>query len=142
MRVGSVDVLVLSAPTLDGDPGMVDALHEALDSGAVALIDIVLIARGSDGTLSFADVDDGLPASLQDLLAHPSPMTLLSDRDVALASSSVANGEVGLLLVLEHRWARRLAERIQDMGGVTRLHERVPHDAVVRAFKADGAAAT
>ncbi|WP_146067437.1 DUF6325 family protein [Arthrobacter sp. SX1312] len=142
MRVGPVDVLVFSTPTLDGGSRVVDALHEALDSGAVALIDIVLIARATDGTVSFADVDDGLPASLQNLLAHPSPMTLLSDRDVAFASASVGNGEVGLLLVLEHRWARRLAERIQDEGGVTRLHERVPHDAVVRAFEADGAAAT
>ncbi|WP_247827510.1 DUF6325 family protein [Arthrobacter antioxidans] len=142
MRVGPVDVLVLSAPTLDGDSRMVDALHEALDSGAIALIDIVMIARATDGTVSFADADAGLPAPLQNLLAHPSPLTLLSDRDVTLASASVANGEVGLLLVLEHRWARRLAERIQDEGGITRLHERVPHDAVVRAFKADGAAAT
>ncbi|MHA7283355.1 DUF6325 family protein [Arthrobacter sp. TMS2-4] len=125
MRVGPVDVLVFSAPTLDGTPWVVDALHEALDSGAVALIDIVLIARASDGTVTFADVDEGLPATLQDLLAHPSPMTLLSDRDVALAAGSVDNGEVGLLLVLEHRWARRLSERIQDQGGVTRLHERV-----------------
>ncbi|WP_434995313.1 DUF6325 family protein [Arthrobacter sp. Ld5] len=142
MRIGPVDVLVFSAPTLDGSLWAVDALHEALDSGAVALIDIVMIARATDGTVSFADVDEGLPAPLQNLLAHPSPLTLLSDRDVALAAGSVDNGEVGLLLVLEHRWARRLSERIQDEGGVTRLHERVPHDAVVRAFRADGAAAT
>lgn len=142
MRVGPVDVLIFSAPTLDGSSWVVDALRDVLDSGAVALIDIVLIARAIDGTVSFADADDGLPTPLQDLLAHPSPMTLLSDRDVASASASVPDGEVGLLLVLEHRWARRLTERIQDEGGATRLHRRVPHDAVVRAFNADGAAAT
>ncbi|MHA7240544.1 DUF6325 family protein [Arthrobacter sp. TMS1-12-1] len=142
MRVGPVDVLVCSVPSLTGDSLLVDALQEALDSGAVALIDVVLIARAADGTLSFADVDGGLPVTLGNLLAPPSPLTLLSDRDVALASASVATGEVGLLLALEHRWARRLTERIQDGGGETRLHERVPHDAVVRAFRADGAAAT
>lgn len=142
MRVGPVDVLVCSLPDVEGAPSLVAALREALDSGGVALIDVVMITRSAGGVLSVADADGGLPHSLGELIAGDTPMTLISDRDVAVASETIGDGQTGLVLALEHRWSRRLSERLHDSGGRTSLHERVPHETVVRAFEADGTAAT
>ena len=141
MRVGPVEVIVCAFPEHTVRDAVVEALGEAVQAGAVALIDLVLIKRGKDGALTILDLDDDLPPVWADMIIDPRPLTLLSDGDIALASRAIRNDELAVVAAVEHRWARRLSEEIRHAGGLTSLHVRVPHDEVVRAFEADGVAA-
>lgn len=141
MRVGPVEVLLCTFPGPEIDNGVALSLNEAVESGAVALLDVVTLARDPQGTLTVRDLGDDLPDAWSQLVVDPRPITLLSESDIEVAAASVGENESAVLVTLEHRWARRLTEDVRNSGGSTVLHVRIPHETVVRAFQADGVAA-
>ncbi|WP_104181588.1 DUF6325 family protein [Arthrobacter sp. B0490] len=142
MRVGPVDVFVYTFPGADVAPAVLESFGDAVRVGAVALIDVVVLSRAPDGVLTVSDLDSGLREEWKDLVVDGEAMTLLSEADITLASGHVGAGEVGLMAAVEYRWAERVAEQVRHSGGTTALHTRVPHESVIQAFLADGAAAT
>lgn len=142
MRVGPVEVLICTFPSPEIDQSVAYSLNEAVESGAVALLDVVTLARDPQGILSVRDLGDDLPDAWTRLVVDPRPITLLSETDIAVAAASVKENESAVLVTLEHRWARRLTEDVRNSGGATVLHVRIPHETVVEAFQADGVAAS
>lgn len=142
MRVGPVEVIICTFSSQEVDQSVAASLSEAVESGAVALLDVVMVARDACGVLSVTDLGDELPAAWSGLIVDPRPLTLLSEADIEVAAESIQENESSVIVTLEHRWARRLSEDVRAAGGATVLHVRIPHDTVVNAFQADGVAAS
>ena len=142
MKVGPVEVIVCAFPEPEVDEPVIVSLSRAVLSGAIALIDLVLVMRDGQGVLHVRDLEDDLPPAWSAMVVGSRPMTLLSDTDIGIAAESIGNNETALVAALEHRWAQRLAEDVRNAGGVVALHARIPHETVVRAFEADGVEAT
>ena len=142
MRVGPVEVIVCAFPGPEVDERVIVSLGRALRSGAIALLDLVLVTRDGQGAVHVRDLEDDLPAAWSEMVVRSRPLVLQSEGDIGMAAESIGNNETALVAALEHRWAQRLTEAVHNCGGVTALHARIPHETVVRAFQADGVEAS
>jgi hypothetical protein len=142
MKVGPVEVIVWAFPEPEVDGALTASLSRTLRSGAIALLDLVLVNRDGQGAVHVRDLEDDLPPAWSELVAGSRPLTLLGDGDIDIAAESIGNSETVLVAALEHRWAQRLTEAVHNSGGVVALHARIPHETVVRASAADGVEAT
>lgn len=140
MSIGPVEVLVCAFPKPEVDMRVIDALSDVVKSGAVALIDLVLVSRDEEGAVSVRDLEDELPADWPAIIIDSRPLTLLSDADLEVASGAIGNGETALVVAIENLWAQRLAEEIRGSDGVVALHARIPYETVVSAIEVDSAA--
>lgn len=136
MNIGPVEVIIFVFPQPEIDHRVIESLSETIKSGAVALIDLVLVTRDGQGTLTVRDFEDDLPPAWSAVTLDSRPLTLLSDSDIDLASEAIAPNETALVAAFEHRWARPLSESVRSAGGSTALHVRIPRDTVVAAVEA------
>ena len=88
---------------------MNDPRDPELATDLVEYFVVVLPHRGPDGGLDVIEIGD--VEDLVALSALDGDVGLLSENDLALASRAVRPGEVGLVVVAEDRWARRLRQR-------------------------------
>lgn len=137
---GPVDIAVLGFlenSTLDGSVARVAA--EAVASGAVRLLDAVIVSRAEDGTLTVVDIDDG--DAVQEVLGVPADIPgLLGEDDILAIADEVPAGASAVLVVWENVWAAKMAAALDSVGGVVLAHERIDRsdlDAVVAALSAD-----
>lgn len=137
MKIGPVEVVVCAFPEPEVDTRVLEALGEVVRSGAVALIDLVLVSRDEQGVVSVRDLEDDLPTGWPAIIIDSRPLTLLSDSDLDVASVAIGNGETALVLAIENLWAQALSEEIRHSGGVVALHARIPYETVVRAVDVD-----
>lgn len=138
MKVGPVEVIICAFRRPEVDAAVVEALGGAVKSGAVAVLDLVLLTRDQDSVVHLRDLEAQPQADWSDMIVDPRPLTLLSDTDLEVAAESIGNNETALVAVLEHRWAQRLTNAVQKSGAVTTLYARIPNETVVTALKADG----
>ena len=119
-----VEYFVVVLPDRASLGGVAPAVAELVRSGRIRVLDIVVLDRGGDGgldILELGDVDD-----LVALSAVDGDVGLLSENDLALASSAVRPGEVGLVVVAEDRWATQLSSAARRAGGRIVAGERIP----------------
>ncbi|ASN20176.1 DUF6325 family protein [Arthrobacter sp. YN] len=138
MKVGPVEVIICAFRRPEVDETVVEALSGAVKSGAVALMDLVLLTRDQNSVVHVRDLEDHLQADWMEMIVYPRPFTLLSDADLEVAAESIGNNETALVVALEHRWAKRLSDAVRESGGVTTLYARIPNETVVTALEADG----
>ena len=100
------------------------AVADLVRSGRIRVLDIVVLDRGPDGGLDVIEIGD--VEDLVALSALDGDVGLLSENDLALASRAVRPGEVGLVVVAEDRWARRLSSAARRAGGRIVAGERIP----------------
>ncbi|WP_313811729.1 DUF6325 family protein [Glutamicibacter sp.] len=141
MKVGPVEVLVCTFPRLKVEKLFLEALEETVETGAIALIDLVLVQKDAEGNLQFRDLERGLPEHWARMIIDPRPMILFSQQDMDLIASSLNNNNCAIAIAVEHRWSRRLSSVAMSVGGGTQLQTSIPHSDVVKAFKSDGVAA-
>ncbi|MFD1826239.1 MULTISPECIES: DUF6325 family protein [Mumia] len=134
---GPVDIAVLGfleGATPDGSVATVVA--DAVASGAVRLLDAVIVSRGEDGSVTVLDIDDG--DAIREILGVESDVPgLLGEEDILAIAEAVPNGTSAVLVVWENVWAARFSAALGAVGGVVLAHERIDRsdlDAVVAAW--------
>jgi len=101
-------------------------LESALDlarRGVLTLLDGALVTRSRDAVVQIGDlpqIADNEPAPL-----WPS---LLSEHDVELVASEIPPDLIGVILVIEDRWAAPLAATARRLGGYVAGGDRIPSD--------------
>ena len=119
------EFLIVTMPDLESLAELVPALTDSVNSGTINVLDAVAVSRGRDGTVTVAELE-AVPdmASLAERCELIG--ALLSDRDIALASATIAGASTGLVLVVEDRWAGPLAAAASRAGGRVVTGERIP----------------
>ena len=119
-----VEYFVVVLPDRAALGGVVPAVTEMVRSRRIRVLDLVVLARGADGALDVVEVSEaGDLAALHELEGDTG---LLSENDLRLAASAVRQGEVGLVLVAEDRWAEQLSLAARGVGGRIVAGERIP----------------
>jgi hypothetical protein len=142
-ELGPVDYLVVEFP-----PGQQNFTGEAAaellrlhDAGLVRVMDLVIIAKGEDGTVmaqELADLDDmGEFERIEAELAET-----LAEEDVLTIGEAMAPGSIGAVLVYENLWAARFGAAIRHAGGQLVTQGRIPIQALIAAVEADEALVT
>ncbi|KQX08313.1 hypothetical protein ASC59_11775 [Leifsonia sp. Root1293] len=103
-------------------------LTKLVESGVVSIIDGLLAAKETDGSVTLAEFSEagGDPdaAALADLFDRVEG--LVSDEDVEELVAELEPGTSAAILVFEHTWLKPLRDSIIDSGGVLLDSVRIP----------------
>ena len=135
MPVGPVDLLVLSFPTENVDPGVIAALQDVVSNGSITVLDLVFLSKGRDGVVREIDVTQDLDGVGLGLLPIDE-QALISEDDLELARDTLDPGHSVAVVVYENSWARGVSGAVVDAGGELTLHVRIPRDVVEAALEA------
>ena len=125
------EYVVVSVPFLAGLTPVANAVAELVDDGHVRLVDAIALLR-PDREAAVAAIDPRSQPALASLTATITDEGVrLTPHDVALAAATLAPGAVVLLLLVEDRWAARLADAATTAGGHLTAGERIARDRVL-----------
>ncbi|MCG2620985.1 DUF6325 family protein [Arthrobacter sp. I2-34] len=138
LEYGPVEMFV-AGYTGDGpDPQIVEAILELVNAGTVRLLDLLFVSRAADGNLTVDELEavgDRYGFGSIELAASG----IAGDEDIEAIAEAIEPGVSGALLVIEHVWAKRLANALYQAGGSVLFSDRIPAPAV-NAVMAEAAA--
>jgi hypothetical protein len=135
--VGPVEIAVLEFPGSRFNGEIVPALAELVDTGVVAILDLVVLTKDPEGAVEVVeliDMGEDDAAVFDDL--DGDVIGLLSEDDLAAAGALLEPGSTAAVIVWENTWARRLVGAILDSGGRLVAHDRVDAETVNLALAA------
>jgi hypothetical protein len=115
------------------DPGTLEAIGELIEGGEIRLLDLLVISRHEDGAVfvtEWEDVSEEYGFGTVELEA----IGLVADEDAKELAEGIPPGTSGALLAVELLWAKRLASRFAESGGVVLQTERIPAPVVNAAL--------
>jgi uncharacterized membrane protein len=131
----AVELAVLEFPGSQFKGEIVPALAELVNDGIVRILDLVIVTKGDDGTVSsveLSELDDETAAAFDDLDGEVNG--LLSEDDLIAAGEALSAGSTAAVIVWEDIWARRLVEAIRGAGGRLVAHDRLDVETVQAAL--------
>jgi hypothetical protein len=139
-QLGPVDYVVVEFPAgaqnFTGEAA--DELLRLHDAGIIRVMDILILAKGADGTVmaqELGDLDDlGGLRRLEAELAET-----LAEEDVLHLAAAMEPGSVGAALIYENLWAAPFASALRHAGGQLVANGRIPVQAIIAAIEADEA---
>jgi hypothetical protein len=133
-----VGYLVLMVPDRDALGVVVPALGDLAGRGLIRILDLAVVVRDVDGSVSALEVDsiESLDA-LRDVEGEYG--RLLSDRDLEQVAISLEPGTAGFVIVTEDHWAEPLSSAARRVGGAIVAGERIPTSRLRAALVERGA---
>jgi len=143
-ELGPVDYVVVGFPAdkADFSGAMADELKNLMESGTVRVLDLLVVTKDEDGTISVAELrdhDDSLVGELRSLEADLSLM--LAVEDVERIGGDLELGSAAAVLVWENTWAAPFASAVRHSGGELLAMGRIPTQALIAAAEEDREAA-
>ncbi len=105
-------------------PGVLSALFDLVDGGLVRLLDFVIVSKSSDGDVTVVEIEEDDDYGFGDVELHATGIA--GDEDIEELAALIPPGGSAALVALELAYARTLAERLADSGGVVLHSERIP----------------
>ncbi len=132
---GPVDISVVSFAGDRPDDATIAAIEELIESGEIAVLDLLFVSRAANGDLTVTEFEDvgeewgftriELPAS-----------GVIGDNDVDDLAAMIEPGRSAAVIAIELLFAKRLTSRLAESGGLVLHSERIPA-AVVNAVLSD-----
>lgn len=143
-ELGPVDYVVVGFPAdkADFSGAMADELKKLMESDTVRVLDLLMVTKDEDGTVSVAELrdhDDSLVGELRSLEADLSLM--LAVEDVERLGGDLELGSAAAVLVWENTWAAPFASAVRHSGGELLAMGRIPTQALIAAAEEDVEAA-
>ncbi|MGY1615620.1 DUF6325 family protein [Geodermatophilus sp. SYSU D00691] len=135
-ELGPVDWIVLEFPGSRFNGEIAPALTDLVSRGTIRILDLLLIRKGTDGALDFAELAELDESEVGELRAYEGQLAmLLSEDDVAAAAAAVEPGSTAALLVWENSWAAPFASAVRHAGGQLVASGRIPVQAMLAAVE-------
>ena len=130
---GPVDLYLVGFEGDRPSPGTLEAIAELIEGGEIRLLDLLVISRHEDGGVfvtEWEDVSEEYGFGTTALEA----VGLVADEDAKELAEGIPPGTSGAVLAVELLWAKRLASRFAESGGVVLQTERIPASVVNAAM--------
>jgi Family of unknown function (DUF6325) len=142
-ELGPVDYLVVEFPagasSCTGE--MAAELRALAGSGAIRVIDVLILTKDADGTVEATELSD-IPG-LEELCAIEAGLAeLLAAEDMDHLAAAMQPGSTAGLLIWENLWAAPFASAVRRSGGQLIANERVLIQAIIASIQAGQATAT
>ena len=142
-QLGPVDYLVVEFPagasSFTGE--MAAELRALVDSGAIRVIDVLILTKDAAGTVEAAELSDiGELGELQAIEAELGE--LLAADDVDHLAAAMEPGSTAGVLIWENLWAAPFASAVRCSGGQLIADGRIPIQAIIASIQAGEATAT
>ena len=106
-------------------PGVVQAILDLVESGTVRLLDLLFVTRHADGGIDIVELEEiGDEIGMAGISLDAGG--LAGAADVDSIAELIEPGTTGAILVIEHLWARELASKFFQAGGLVVHSERIP----------------
>ncbi|MEN0072238.1 MAG: DUF6325 family protein [Propionicimonas sp.] len=133
--VGPVDYLVLQLDTDRRDGSVAAALMDLVQDRTITLLDLAIVQKDDDGTVSGIDLD-ALGGQLTVFTGARSG--LLGEDELADAGGILDPGTTAAVLLYENAWARPFVAAARSQGAEVLASARIPADVVLDALDALG----
>jgi hypothetical protein len=139
-KLGPVNYLVVEFPagasSFTGE--MAAELRAMVDSGAIRMIDVLILTKGADGTVEATELGE-----LGELRAIEAKVgELLAADDVEHLAAAMEPGSTAGVLIWENLWAAPFASAVRRSGGQLIAGGRIPVQAITASIRADDATST
>lgn len=133
--LGPVEWVAIVFPGEHVDPAVVPALAQVVTSGAVHLLDLLIVRKDEGGTVTSAELGslDADELAAFDAL-DGDVLGLFGEQDVPVVGEELPPGSTALVVLWENRWAAAFARAVRDAGGALLTHDRIPHGLVTAAL--------
>ena len=122
---GPADVYVIRYPGVLPADGVLGALAALISDSTVRLLDILIVTRAADGTISVLEIDDLPSDQALDQVALEA-RGLAGNEDVDSIAEGLTPGTSAAIAVIELLWAKNLAEQFSESGSELLETVRVP----------------
>ena len=125
--MGPVEFLVLTFPGSSPGDGAIRALAGLRLSGAVRVIDTLLVAKGADGAVSTRELSE-IPEFAY--VTQSDQASLIAADDAEEVGATLDPGNCALLALVEQTWAAEAAAAVRSSGGELVASVRIPPQVV------------
>ncbi|GAA4061678.1 DUF6325 family protein [Agromyces indicus] len=135
LEYGPVDIYVVSFEGDRPDDATLSALGELMLGDEIRLLDLLIVARGDDGTVTVREYEefrDDFGFTIVELEASG----VIGDEDIDELAEAIPPGTAGAVMAIELLWAKRLATAFAASGGEVLQVERIPATVVNEVFAA------
>jgi uncharacterized membrane protein len=136
-EIGPVDYMIVAFPGNEFRGEIAPALAELVEAGTIRIIDLAFVGKDTDGEITafeLSDLDPEVREGLEKMGIEVSG--LFNEDDLMSAGEELEPNTSAALLVWENVWARDVAQKLRDAGGVLLDFERLPHEVVQAAREA------
>ncbi|GAA2794458.1 DUF6325 family protein [Streptomyces showdoensis] len=136
MDVGPVEYVVIAFPGNRFRGEIAPELRNLVAGGTVRILDLTFVKKEADGSVTYVELDalDPSEASVFDDIDGEIG-GLFSQEDLALIAEELAPDSSAAVLLWEDTWAAGITGAIRRAGGELLAHERIPAEAVERAYE-------
>jgi Family of unknown function (DUF6325) len=143
-EIGPVDYLVVGFPAdqtnFSGEGA--SELKALIESNTIRVLDLVLVARGEDGSVEVGELRDADDSEIGELRGLERDLAiLLAEEDIDEIGASLEPGSAAAVLVFENTWAAPFGSAVRRSGGQLLANGRIPTQALIAAVEADREAA-
>jgi len=136
-EIGPVDYMIVAFPGNEFRGEIAPALADLVEAGTIRIIDLAFVGKDADGEIvafELTDLDPDVREGLEKIGIEVNG--LFNEDDLMSAGEELEPNTSAALLVWENVWARDVAQRMRDAGGVLLDFERLPHEVVEAAREA------
>jgi Family of unknown function (DUF6325) len=136
-ELGPVDYMIVAFPGNQFRGEIAPELAKLVDSGTIRVIDLAFVGKSADGEIVAFELTD-LEPDIREAFekAGVEVSGLFNEDDLMAAGEELEPNTSAALLVWENVWAREIAQKLRDAGGVLLDFERLPHEVVQAAREA------
>jgi hypothetical protein len=136
-EIGPVDYMIVAFPGNQFKGEIVPALADLVENGTIRIIDLAFVGKSASGDVvafELLDLDPEVKQAFEDLGIEVNG--LLNEDDLMSTGEKLDPDSSAALLVWENLWARDVAEKLRNAGGILVDHQRLPHEIVQAAREA------
>ncbi len=140
--LGPVDYLVVEFPAdkADFSGEMARELTSLIERGLVRVLDLVMLRKDLEGSVSVDELHEIDEADAGELLALEAELgMLLAEQDIEEIGTVLEPGAVAAVLVYENTWAGPFGSAVRRSGGQLVAEGRIPTQALLAAIEAEPA---
>ena len=123
--LGRVDLAVIGFAGELRQGGVRQAIADAVDRGAVRVLDVLLVRKDADGKVLMFDAESS--GDSDELLGFPTELPdLVGEEDARAIADEMPLDSTVLVIAWENSWAAQIAASIDELGGQVLVMERIP----------------
>ena len=134
--VGPVDLAIIGFTGELQQGGLRQAVVDAVESGTVRVLDLLIVRKEADGEVFLYDAEDS--GENEEVLGFPAEVPdLIGEEDARLIAEQMGLDTTVVVIAWENVWAARIAGSVRELGGELLAMERIPAAdvrAVIDAF--------
>ena len=136
-EIGPVDYMIVAFPGNEFRGEIAPALADLVEAGTIRIIDLAFVGKNDAGEIvafELSDIDPEVRAGFEK--AGIEVNGLFNEEDLMAAGEELEPNSSAALLVWENVWARDVAQKMRDAGGILFDFDRLPHEVVQAAREA------